>query len=144
MLVSRTAPRWRPRPVLTALAIALGVWLGSGSTAEATCGDYLDHPGNSATAEHAATNFLQERSAPLPCDGPDCRRAPESPGLPVPPAPPTFAGERWACLSGPAAVPPKSGGRLIPDDELLLPGGDPLSLERPPRSARLVAPAIEA
>lgn len=144
MLVSPTAPRWRPRPVLTAVAIALGVWLGSSSTAEATCGDYLDHSANEATAEHAAADFQQDHSAPLPCDGPNCRRAPESPGLPVPPAPPTFAGERWACLSGLAAVPPNSAGRLIPDDELLLPGGDPLALERPPRSVRLVAPAIEA
>jgi hypothetical protein len=144
MLVSGTVPRWRLRPVLTVLSMALGVWLGNSTPAQATCGDYLDHPANSVAAEHHPADFQPERSGPPRCNGPDCRNAPESPGLPVPPAPPTFAGEHWAWLGHPAPVPPRSAGRLIPDDDLLLPGGDPPALDRPPRSLRLVAPAIEA
>ena len=145
MPIPSVASRWRLRTLLTVLAIALGVWLAGGSTAEATCGDYLDHSAYGMMQGHEnAADLKTEETGPAPCDGPDCRRAPELPALPVPPTPPTFAGERWACLSCPPPVTPRSAGRLIPDDEPLLPGGTPFALERPPRSMRLVAPAIEA
>lgn len=147
MSVLASVSRCRLRPVLTVLAVGLGVWLWGGSTARATCGDYLaDHAGHGMMAgdELQADFAARESSGQMPCDGPECRRAPESPGMPVPVPPPTFQGERWACLNGPAAAPPKCAGRLVPDDDLLLPGGDPLALERPPRALRPVALAIEA
>lgn len=72
---------------LGASAILFAGLLAVPTEAEATCGDYLWMPEHTARQAHAAEDGWIPASGqrPLPCNGPECSRAPQAPLAPVPP-----------------------------------------------------------
>jgi hypothetical protein len=103
--------------------------------AGATCGDYLAQP------EHNLRDAAPHRdAAPMsppkfPCRGPSCQRS--TPPLPMPaPVSAPQTTDQWACADGTSVEAPRSSlpHGLTPDAPL--PMGDPLGIERPPRSIR--------
>jgi len=62
------------------LVAAFGLVALSASTAEATCGDYLDHQG---MADHDQSHMPNDQHR-TPCHGPTCQKGPVHPPLPTP------------------------------------------------------------
>ena len=111
------------------------MWLQTLSAAQvyATCGDWL---ANTKMTEHEVESVLHESEAPVPCDGPGCREAPDAPVAPAS-LPRITTDEDRGCSSLDDAV-----GVSVPrscwlrDKTLTLPEGCHLRVERPPRSTR--------
>lgn len=101
-------------------------------TAKASCGDWLaDHSTHSTPKADAVDEDVPE--APCRCQGPECRNLPENP-LPTSPDR-RFSSERaeWGTLLAKLEFdPPLSSPRLI-EGAILMPQGQMLRIERPPR-----------
>jgi hypothetical protein len=66
---------------LAALGCLVAVWCCA-SSAEATCGDYLSHPGEAA--KRVSDEGATPAAPAAPCSGPNCHQAPDRPPLPAP------------------------------------------------------------
>lgn len=121
--------RW---PVAAALLV-FALQAGLGSTAQASCGDWLAHDGSSAS-EHPSSGEHRADGVPSPCSRGECRRAPDQP-LPGSPfrsfTPQT---DQWGTLADFALELKSVRDRFAPDVPLHFPDGQRVPLERPPRA----------
>lgn len=84
---------------IAVVAILLGFWFGREQTCEASCGDYLVHPGNQAHSLPPIDGSGDPHQMPTsPCRGANCSRRSETPPLPTRPTVETVSSLEWACL----------------------------------------------
>jgi hypothetical protein len=105
---------------------------GTASRADASCGDWL--AGNDAMPGHSAAQNDGHPKAPVPCDGPACRRSREhAPAVPPAPVRRLDNTERWCRLAEELASRPSLFTLVEPEADASPLTGFRLSIERPPR-----------
>lgn len=118
---------------LLMLATVVAVLLGGGSSAQASCGDYLivgqQHP------QQAPSN--QSHSPPhskVPGDGPGCQKAPTEPMLPIPVKISQPETQRLGCLFASLKLTSATQTSSEVEHSELPHSGHPNSIEHPPRA----------
>jgi hypothetical protein len=110
-----------------------------GSTADASCGDYLFQgtdrtQESSQTAHHDLAPGRPFAHHSSQCRGPGCRNAPEQPPRPVPTTPPVRIDTPLAATVALAAIPLAPSGSFRGERESLHPpAGHLRRIDRPPR-----------
>lgn len=98
MSSSRTIPLLRLCRI-ACVAVVFGVWFGGEQACQASCGDYLAHPGEHADSRLASGTSDKSHPVPAsPCRGANCSRRSETPPLPTRPTVETTVSVEWACL----------------------------------------------
>jgi hypothetical protein len=134
-MTSRRSIHW-----LLMLAIAVAAQTASGSTAQASCGDYLiGHGPRDLMPAHEVASGLPSQlpSVPLrklPCHGPGCQKAPAQPMAPAPVQLPQSETQQLGCLVAKLTLT-TAKPTLSHADHLEHPrAGEPTSIEHPPRA----------
>ena len=108
-----------------------------GSSAEASCGDYLmtgkgSMPGHDQAAQHESSNPDAPALPLKPCSGPQCRKSNPIPAMPVPPVPTTPTSHE-AILVETVSLELPSLDRVLAEAAAGASVGCQSRLERPPR-----------
>ncbi len=123
------------RRALVGIIVMVGAGIGSGGTADASCGDYLFRNGRPVRehGQHVAAREQPTESQPVPsgrCHGPNCSSAPL---IPADPASPIFVKYRVehavTTLSGRTSVELESRRRLTSE---AAESADPAEIFHPP------------
>ncbi len=116
------------------VAILLGFWFGGEKTCQASCGDYLVHPGNQAHSLPPTDGSGDPHQMPTsPCRGANCSRRSEVPPLPTRPTVETVSSLEWACLMQQIRDQDNELNRWSLESESLLAWHTSQPLDHPPR-----------
>jgi hypothetical protein len=89
---------------------------------------------NDVAGRQAADLASEDRSAPRPCNGPDCRQMPAAPDAPLAPASTRVIVPQWLLGSPLTTVSSVTDRERLPvDADAELPVAGPSRIERPPR-----------
>lgn len=119
---------------LLMLATVVAVLAAGGSSAQASCGDYLMDQGPHHSSP-IPSNPPQTSPLPkAPCDGPGCQKAPAEPTLPVPVKLSQPETQRLGCLFANLTLTPAK--QTLPEVEHseIPHSGHPNGIEHPPRA----------
>jgi hypothetical protein len=131
-------------PLLFGVAFCLALLnAGTGSSsAQASCGDYVHLAGGAAlNSPFVGSGAIPAQGMPAAehgrpdgrhCQGPQCRRQNEAPGMPVP-SPESSGQQQLACLNASAAPAGPECDRLTATQDRPLRESSELRIDRPPR-----------
>ena len=131
--------------------LALAILASTAASARASCGDWLAHASNNGQAADGAvtgdgdadssgsSDFDTREVAPsdgptpLPCDGPHCSRAPETPAPPAPPVTAPTSKDDGGRTGNGTCMTTAAAGILTSDLSLRVFSGHARRIDRPPR-----------
>jgi hypothetical protein len=116
------------------LAASLAIAAAWTASAEASCGDWLNHSGAATQETERNEEQTPEKSgSPAPCRGPQCERAPPTPAPPAPAGFPTSSKDVGWIIGSDAVSQSGLRPSMLAEASLILPDGHPQRIDRPPR-----------